>query len=770
MYFIDQLYNLIFQDNSGNKIEINKKILKELDNDDLKSFPEGTKKVNNMSKTYLYELLFKDKSVLRIFKIPVDCKIKDLEPNINLFSNEHLKLVLEKSNYKCPLYFSSYSKKKVFIDINDIEKTQFFYDDYIEIKEDEEDYETKITKIFKESKEIYNNIDIQITYRYISLNYNNYFSNYHSFNQDLSENFDYFFSKNRRNLQGNIQHFLSNKNKCNKKIGEKENNAKNNNDNPSEEIIENVYPVCGPHGTGKTITALFIHKSLLFQEIKGIYLNFKYYYNDNISWENKIETLIKECFFIVENKDELLKLYLNFVKLNDFYEVLLIIKEFIEKKSNSNIYMILDQYQNQYNKNNILDPLVKIKVFLLSSINDFDVKTNLIYKYEEELIECDLQKIRSNKRIRYNYIENLIDQEYYEKDKYKNIIRNKIKKYAKDENNIEKELEYVYNILKKFDYLPKYFFRYINNYDSICDLLFIEYSNIIKKLNVFFYLAKIDINQINLLIKNNNLVEKNNSNVKTLTKENFITYLKYIPLKYINFTKSKNGEFYFYYSFPLFKTILKEFIEYIESKELFYITDDERKRGIYFENIVKMELRAFQKLNIDGYLKFNDLMNMNPTKKYTILNKIYFVSKNNIFLDQKNRYGKSFDFGIYKPQTKELILIQSKYIINNNNVSNGKDYYKKDCLKVMNSFNEISKENVEKVYLLFISSYYYNFVIQDRILNILKNKRINCIFYSKEYNYFTFDFEFPSLELNCTNSFMIIPDSSCYKEQLSFKK
>ncbi len=44
-----------------------------------------------------------------------------------------------------------------------------------------------------------------------------------------------------------------------------------------------LFPICGPHGTGKTVTALFIHKCLYLEGIKGVYLNLKYYSKDNVS-------------------------------------------------------------------------------------------------------------------------------------------------------------------------------------------------------------------------------------------------------------------------------------------------------------------------------------------------------------------------------------------------------------------------------------------------------------------------------------------------------
>ena len=114
-------------------------------------------------------------------------------------------------------------------------------------------------------------------------------------------------------------------------------------------------------------------------------MNLKYYANNRISWEEKIDVLIKECFFIINNEKELIDFYQEFVKLKDIDEAIVVIKNFIEKQDN--IYMIIDQYKSNYNKNQILNKLKNIKIFLLSSINDFDVKNNLIFKYEEELQE-----------------------------------------------------------------------------------------------------------------------------------------------------------------------------------------------------------------------------------------------------------------------------------------------------------------------------------------------------------------------------------------------
>ena len=429
MYSIDNCYNLEFKDNSGHKITINEKLLKELEEDDLSSFPDGTVLSNEITENYYYNLKFKDNSQLKIFKFPVNCKFLGSNGYIPLYSYEHLKKVLEILNFNCPFYYSAFYKQDIYIDINKIEQNYFYLETEIEIKDKKDDYSETIKKIFQDFKEIYKEENkSKCTYKFICPTFNNYL--YNKFIINLSDKFDYIYTNNRKLLEGRILTFLEGKDSY-------------------------LYPICGPHGTGKTITSLIIHKSFYLKGIKGIYLNLKYYANNRISWEEKIDVLIKECFFIINNEKELIDFYQEFVKLKDIDEAIVVIKNFIEKQDN--IYMIIDQYKSNYNKNQILNKLKNIKIFLLSSINDFDVKNNLIFKYEEELQEeFSLQnKINIKKEsgiIKYNYIENLVDKDYYENDKFKNMIKTKIKGYEKDEKKVEIEFKSIYNILKNFNF------------------------------------------------------------------------------------------------------------------------------------------------------------------------------------------------------------------------------------------------------------------------------------------------------------------------------
>ena len=762
MYSLDKEYNLVFKDNSGNEVTIKEDIKDEIKYDELVSFPEGTKLKEDIMEVQFYKIIFPDGSILKVFKDPVNCQFKGYNKEIDLYSYEHLKLILEKLKYNCPFYFSDFYRKKIYIDINKISETNINVDAHIEILDKIDDV-NKIKNIFKELESKYTKGEINYDYQFLNPNYNKYYPN----SDNLLDKFKYLNSNIRSRILYKVEYFVNNNS----------HNDISTSINKDDLIIEEndpyLLPICGPHGTGKTVTALYIHKYLFLKGIKGIYLNLKYYSKEDISLEDKIEVLIKECFFIVENENELLELYNKLIRLNKFYPAIFIITDFIEKRisKNNNIYIILDQYQDKYNFTDILKLITKIKIFLLSSINDKDVKTNLIKKYKEEIqIESKKKPKDKNSRdiIKYNYIDNLIDSVYFKRNIYKNIFLNKIKQYEKDEKKVNDELNFIYYILEKFNFIPKYVFRYISYYESILDLLFQEYTNIIKKLNSFVDLGTINIDKLNKLINNNFIAKKKDiQNPKILTKEKFVELLDYIPLKYISFIKKGNDEYYFYYTFPLFKKILEDFTSYISSKSNFFLSDDGGIRGSSFEKIVKMELRGFKKLNINGYFKVNQIIDMNLTKKYKRINENYFKFKDNILIDQKIRDGKDYDFGIYQPKQKNLILIQSKYIINYNTVTNVKSYYKSSAKNALNSFNLITNEKVKNVYLLYISSVDYNYENRKKVMeNILSNNNINCLFYSVNYDNFSMDFGNFIKEIQCKDSFMIIPQLNLYEEQI----
>ena len=133
---------------------------------------------------------------------------------------------------------------------------------------------------------------------------------------------------------------------------------------------------------------------------------------------------------------------------------------------------------------------------------------------------------------------------------------------------------------------------------------------------------------------------------------------------------------YFYYSFPLLKQIIDDFNNFFDSQKNFLTASDGGVRGTYFEKIVVFVLRVFNLLNIDGHLEVDEIEKMNFTDNYKLFDKNYIKGKKNILITQSKSEGKSFDFAIYKPESKELILFQSKYRIINYLVCYRNDYIK----------------------------------------------------------------------------------------------
>ena len=68
--------------------------------------------------------------------------------------------------------------------------------------------------------------------------------------------------------------------------------------------------------------------------------------------------------------------------------------------------------------------------------------------------------------------------------------------------------------------------------------------------------------------------------------------------------------------------------------------------------------------------------------------------------------------------------------------------------------------------MLYISCVEYNYQKKNEIHNILKSKKINCIFYSINEDYFTSDFENNLQILLPTESMEIYPESNIYVEQI----
>ena len=751
MEFIDEKFQLHYATKLDEEIIINDKLLEQIKKLDNSLYPEISKIV--LSFGPFFELYFNDGSKIIIYYFPIKCTIQkgQSKEKILLYSLKHLKLILNQLNkeYKNPYFYSNHFKKEILINDDNLQDMDFCYETDIEIKDKKiEEYTEKIKLIYKEYKNIYGK-ENDFTYEFISPNFNIYYKN---FPIQLSDKFNYIYSDNRKSLESEFRLFL-------------------NNDS------EMLFPICGPNNIGKTITSLRIQKLYFLKGIKSLYLNLKYYFHEPFrDFESKINTLIKECFFFIDDEEQLLFLYGQFQSVNIINEVFPILFKYLDSKkfSKKQFFVIIDNYKLKYDSANILNLFSGFKIFLLSSINDKDVQDNLVLTYQEEVFKQNkrMEVKQLKKIIRYRYYESLLDFCFCNSVIFKDKIKDKIRKFEGkeiEENRIEEKYKFTSLILSKFYYIPKYVYKFINDYYSIYDLLFYEIKRILLKLINYESDKIIDRDKMNELLKNKNIIQKNDigkPNSEALSRENLIEFIKYIPLEYINYNLNNEGKVYFYYSFPLFEQILNDYKDCSESKDIFY--DDNVKgsqKGKAFEKIVIAHLKLFNYLNIEGHLEVNSIVDMEFTENFKLLDKGYIESKKNILITQKNEQGKDFDFAIYKPEKKQLILFQAKYQIESNLIKH-KNNYKDSSKDVLKNFRKSFDDNeIENVYLLYISSEEYNVKKKSSIKGLLAKKQINCLFYSVSNKNFSFNFEDKINDIECTDSFQLLPELKNYIDQ-----
>ena len=98
-----------------------------------------------------------------------------------------------------------------------------------------------------------------------------------------------------------------------------------------------------------------------------------------------------------------------------------------------------------------------------------------------------------------------------------------------------------------------------------------------------------------------------------------------------------------------------------------------------------------------------------------------------------------------------------------------------DTKEFFSKFKDVFGITLKAIYLLYISSFEYNFNRQEEVFETLKNNEINCLFYNVKKNYFTFNFieKKYDFELNDNEAYKIYPYSNknfIYKEQKTIKQ
>ena len=138
-------------------------------------------------------------------------------------------------------------------------------------------------------------------------------------------------------------------------------------------------------------------------------------------------------------------------------------------------------------------------------------------------------------------------------------------------------------------------------------------------------------------------------------------------------------------------------------------------------------------------------------------------NKNCIFIYPKNFKGEKYDFAVLYPKEEIIILIQAEYKLTKTNVKKRSEYA--DATSVNIITNSISKNygiNIQTIYLLYISSFEYNYSNKDDVFEILNSYQIKCIFYSIKEDTFTYDFKYIIDRLSISNSMEIYPDANYY--------
>ena len=241
---------------------------------------------------------------------------------------------------------------------------------------------------------------------------------------------------------------------------------------------ESYLAITGISGTGKTITLLKflsrisknypncyfnIKKLLKVSNIKKLSSEFVKLFNEKDLYKNFIELVHK-----IENNNNLL-LWDKIIEILDFIIQINIIKE--------KIIIVIDQYKLGYDPDLQLMKMIelekyksRIKFIICSSINEKDIKSNLIYS-------SIFKKLQLKSLLLYKYIDALFSVE--------KIIKN----------------EKIKNMMKEFNYIPKYYYLFINDYhkddEDIKDIekleaqirkFFSDQFNILKdKLESFFF-------------------------------------------------------------------------------------------------------------------------------------------------------------------------------------------------------------------------------------------------------------------------------------------
>ena len=637
------------------------------------------------------------------------------EKNVNglFYSFTHLKMILDKYKYIKPIY-----RPKSINEFQTLENPEtienFNLLDEIIIKEKKDD-DKDIKDIYDMMNLKYNNVYIykkNIELDLLSVNLQKYFS--HNININLSNKLTIYKSNMRLKIFSEVRKLLKSKDK--------------------------IFAICGPFGIGKSFTSLLLQKYLYFEKINSIYVNLSN--DEEISSLKK--TLIKESFFLNLSKNQftLLANKIFNYKINSIWDIVSLIDNYCNDEK-INYLLILDQYKDRRDPKKNIFKLKVDHIFLLSSINDKDVKKNLVSQIEG----------KNDFDFKYFYYINL-GINYY-------ILKNS-GGYDND----------IINCLKDFNYLPNTIFLLDNVYNgNLLDLYNQQYWFALKKISKFFRTN--NISYLSRIITSKKINDSKTINRQLISKDEFLNNINDIPLKYISYEQEPNKNYFaLYYAFDYAKYPLENEVNNYIAIERFNSKAEASLIGGEFENILKHKFLLDRPLfEIDSFIIVNEIIEMELSEEYRNLKSEYLKQKKCIFISQSNFFGKDYDFAILYPASETIILIQAKYKITSSNIHKKSEYSNlKSISTITNSISQKLGIDIKKIYLLYISSLEFNYRRKNEVLKILNSKMINCIFYSINDDYFSYDFENHLTIFLPTESMEIYPESNIYVEQFFIKR
>ena len=309
--------------------------------------------------------------------------------------------------------------------------------------------------------------------------------------------------------------------------------------------------------------------------------------------------MTKEKFVFFANK-------ISNYKVNNIWDIISLIDNYCDEEK-IDYLLILDQYKSKRDPKGNLSMLKVNHIFLLSSINDKDVKKNLV------------SQIKGSNDLEFKYI-------YYINLGINDFIQFNSNDY--DENIIK--------CLKDFNYLPNTIFLLENVYNNnLLDFYNHQYRFALKKISKFF--RTYNISYLSEMLTLNKINDSKANDRKFIGKEDFLNNIYDIPLKYISYLQDNKNYFSLYYSFDYAKYPIENEVNNYIVKQRFNSNSEGDLKGHEFENIIKHKFILDNPLfDIDSFIIVEKIINMKFSEEFKNITIEHLKQKKCVFISQSN--------------------------------------------------------------------------------------------------------------------------------------